>query len=125
MVDFGQVEEADTSIPREISQWNMFIHLSTFLGMLIPLGGLIAPIVMWQMKKDDHPSVARHGKEVLNYIFTMLIAAIVCAILTIIFIGLIGFWIIGIYAIVVPIIAAIKANEGRFYSYPFIIRFMK
>ena len=40
---------------REINQWCMFMHLGLLAGYAVPLGGLVVPIVLWQLKKDASP----------------------------------------------------------------------
>jgi uncharacterized Tic20 family protein len=55
----------------------------------------------------------------------MTIYAINCTKLKLVFIGIILLPIVVIANIVYTIIAAIKANEGVIYEYPFSIRFLK
>ena len=33
--------------------WAILLHLSQFCGFLIPLAGLVVPIVLWQVKKNE------------------------------------------------------------------------
>ncbi len=49
----------------EVNQWNMLIHLSQLVGFFIPLGNVIAPLILWQMKKDEDPRIDQHGCCVL------------------------------------------------------------
>ncbi len=103
----------------------MFCHLAAFAGFIIPFGSLIGPLVVWQMKKDQSAYIDYHGKESLNFQITMAIAFFVSFILMFIIIGF--FLVVGlaIFELVVIIIAAIKANEGVEYQYPFNFRFIK
>ena len=50
----------------------MLIHFSVFAGYAVPIAGLIVPIVLWQLKKNEMPSVDAHGKMVLNFILIFL-----------------------------------------------------
>jgi hypothetical protein len=45
----------------ETRKWAFFIHLSQFAHFVFPLGGIILPIVLWQMKKDELPGIDTHG----------------------------------------------------------------
>lgn len=106
---------------RESRQWGMIAHISSLTGFLIPFGNLIGPLVVWQLKKDM-PFVADQGKEALNFQITVSIAVGVCLLLTLVFIGLLLLPLIGIGALVLAVIAGIKANDGEAYRYPFTIR---
>ncbi|MEQ1904162.1 MAG: DUF4870 domain-containing protein, partial [Pirellulaceae bacterium] len=47
--------------------WAMILHLSVFAGYLVPMAGLLAPILIWQLKKNEMPELDAHGKMVLNF----------------------------------------------------------
>lgn len=124
-------------ISAEERQWAMFAHLSALLGGLLTtgwaasIGCLIGPLVIWLLKRETMPFVDDQAKEALN--FNITIAAIMLALfaLGIVTLG-IGFLIavpimllIGLAALVLVIIAAIKSNDGIAYRYPFAIRLVK
>lgn len=112
------------AVSTEERQWGMFAHLSALAGFLIPFGNLIGPLVIWQLKKDV-PFVADQGKEALNFQITVSIAAIVCIVLMLVIIGGLLLIALGIAALVFVIIAAIKANDGIRYRYPYSFRFIE
>ena len=101
----------------------MLLHLSQFAGYIIWGAGFALPIIMWATNKDKFPEVDEHGRVVFNWMLSAFIYGVICFILTFIFIGILGFLVLGILAIVFPIIGAIKANEGTVWRYPFSIRF--
>jgi len=104
----------------------MFAHLSSFLGYTcIPLANIIAPLIIWQVKKDDMPFASDQGKECLNFQISMLIYVIISGILTLFLIGFAFLVILYVMNIILTIIAAIKANEGVHYRYPMTMRFVK
>ena len=107
----------------KLNEFNMLLHLSQFAGFIIPFAGLILPIVMWATNKDEHPSVDVHGKNVLNWIISTIIYAIVGAILSIIFIGIFVLLALGICSLIFTIIGAVKASKGEVYEYPMSIKF--
>ncbi|MET4568405.1 MULTISPECIES: DUF4870 domain-containing protein [Rhodanobacter] len=106
----------------EERQWAMFAHLSALVGVIIPLGSIIGPLVIWLIKKDTMPFVNDQGKEALNFNITVGIAAIVGWILCFILIGFLLLAVLAIGWLVFVIIATIKANEGTTYRYPFTLR---
>ena len=61
--------------PEDISarQWGLVIHLSVLAGYVLPFAGFIAPVVIWQIKKHDHPLIDAHGKNVANWLLSLLI----------------------------------------------------
>ena len=68
--------------------WGMLAHLTAFSGFLVPLGNVIAPLVVWLVKRDQSEFVADQGKEALNFNISVLLAGVVCGILVWIFIGI-------------------------------------
>jgi uncharacterized Tic20 family protein len=121
----------------EERQWAMFAHLSALVGGLVTsgwagnLGFFIGPLVIWLLKRDTMPFVADQAKEALNFAITVSIAFLALLLLTILSLGVGALltvplmMVIGIAALVLCIIAAIKANEGVAYRYPFALRFVK
>jgi uncharacterized Tic20 family protein len=103
----------------------MFCHLAAFAGFLMPLGNVVGPLVIWLMKKDQYPYVDFHGKEVLNFQLTVLVALLVCWALVFVLIGFLLFPAVGIAAIVLTIIGIVKASHGERYQYPVSIKFIK
>lgn len=109
----------------EARQWGMFAHLSALIGFIIPLGTILGPLIIWQIKKAEFPFVDEQGKEALNFQITVLIAFLACLLLSIVFIGLLLMPVVGIAALVLTIMAGIKANNGENYRYPFTLRLVK
>ena len=103
-------------------QYTMLMHLSQLAGTVIPLAGLAAPIIMWQMKKDQ-PDVDQHGKVIANWIISSFIYAIVSVILVFVIVGIFLLLALVICQIVFTIIGAIKANNGELWQYPLSIKF--
>ena len=95
-------------------------HLSALVGAAV-----IAPLVIYLLKKDTSPFVADQAREALNFHLTMILAFIVAGILTIVLIGVLFLIVLGIGGVVLSIIAAVKANDGERYRYPFTLRLVK
>ena len=109
---------------QETRNWAMLLHLSVFAGYIVPMAGLIAPILIWQLKKEQMPELDAHGKEVTNFMISTFIYGLACFVLTFLLIGIPLFVVLAIASIVLPILGAIKANNGEFYRYPFLIRIL-
>ncbi len=89
------------------------------LGFFIPI---IGPLVIWMVKKDDSAFIDFHGREYFNFLISTAIYNVVSFILTIVLIGILGFIAISIYVLVVTIMGAMKAYEGKYFRIPFTIR---
>jgi uncharacterized Tic20 family protein len=118
-------ENQDNQNEQEARQWAMFLHLSQLAGYVIPLLGLITPIVIWQVKKEQYPVLDEHGKAVVNWIISELIYGAIGFILVFVVIGIPILGVLGILAIIFPIIGGIKANNGEIWHYPLTITFVK
>ena len=105
--------------------WAMLCHLGAFAGFVVPIGHIIAPLVIWLIKKEDSALVEDQGKESLNFQISMTIYGFVAAVLTLIIIGVFLAIGLAIFDIVMVILAALKANRGERYRYPITIRFIK
>ncbi|MEQ1642727.1 MAG: DUF4870 domain-containing protein [Pyrinomonadaceae bacterium] len=109
----------------EEKQMGMFLHLSGLAFALIWPIGVIAPIILWQTQKDKMPALDTHGKMATNWMISCSIYFIVSFVLMFVLIGFLTFFVVWLLAIVFPIIACIKANNGELWSYPLTIKFLK
>lgn len=105
--------------------WGMMLHFSVFASYVIPIAGVIVPIVIWQMKKEEMPIIDAHGKVVLNAIISFLIYGAVAGLLTLVFVGFLLLMVLAALGIIFPIIGGIKANNGEVWPYPLTIQFIK
>jgi uncharacterized Tic20 family protein len=115
-------------LDRDARMWAMFCHLAGVGGLLpiVPvLGSLIAPLIIWQIKKDDFKFVDEHGKEAVNFQISILIYALVAGLLCFVCAGFVLLPAVYILDVVLLVIAAIKANDGQHYRYPLTIRLIK
>ncbi|GIZ13731.1 DUF4870 domain-containing protein [Pseudomonas sp. NCCP-436] len=110
---------------REARQWAMFCHFAAFLGLIVPFGNLLGPLIVWQLKKDLDPFVDAQGKEALNFQISVALATLLCFVLMVVVIGFPLLLLVCLAALVLTIIAGIKANDGQDYRYPFSWRLVK
>lgn len=119
------VTREEPTLAREAKQWAMLTHLAAFAAFLIPFGNIIGPLLVWQLKKDLGPFVENNGKEAVNFQITIAIAALVCIMLLFVVVGALLLPVLGLYWLILTIIAGVKANDGVAYRYPLTIRFIK
>jgi uncharacterized Tic20 family protein len=112
--------------------WNMLCHLSALAGYIIPFGNVLGPLLVWQIKKNEFPSVDVHGKAALNFQLTVLIAVFASGVAAVLLSFVcVGFLLIPVViavalcGLVFAIIAGIKANNGEAYRYPWSLTMIK
>jgi len=105
--------------------WAMLSHFSALCMFIFPFGNILAPLIIWLIKKEEMPFVQDQGKEVLNFQISMTIYLLISGILCFILIGIP--FVIGlvIFNVITTIIAGIKANDGKSYRYPINMRLIK
>ncbi len=106
---------------KRANQWAMFVHFSLFAGIFVPFAGLVLPIVLWQIKKNEYPFVDVHGKIVVNWLISLLIYSV----LSLLTVGIYGLGILGLLGCIFQIVAGIKANQGEVWEYPISIKFVR
>lgn len=105
------------------NRWAMILHLSLLAGHIIPLAGFIAPLVIWQIKKDEFPVIDTHGRIAMNWIISEMIYFVLAIMLFFLLIGIPLMYFLIVLGVAFPIIAAVKANNGEIWRYPGSITF--
>jgi uncharacterized Tic20 family protein len=101
--------------------------LSLVAHLLGIFTGFIGALIIWLVNKDDPQKgfVTDQAKEALNFQITVAIAYIVSTILVVVMIGALLLTLVWIANLVLCILAAVKANNGEAYRYPFTLRLIK
>ena len=99
--------------------WSMLAHLG---GIII---GFIAPLIVMLTKGNESPYIRYHAVEALNFQILIAIGYVISSVLTIVIIGIIGFFVLPIVSIIFSVIAGLAANKGEAYRYPLSIRMVK
>jgi len=106
--------------------WAMAAHLSAFAGFIIPwLGGIVGPLIVWFLKKEEMPAVDTEGKKAINFQISILIYSAAAVLLIFIGIGipiLIG---LAIFDVVMVIIASMKTYSKEEFQYPLSLKLIK
>jgi len=97
--------------------WSMLCHLSALLGV-----GFVLPLVVYLAMRHESEYVATNAREALNFHISVLLYSLCCIPLVFVLIGIPLLFVIAIGALVLAIIATIKASDGRCYRYPLTLR---
>ena len=111
------IDEPKTAPTKDERTMAMLCHLGGIMGFLVPL-------IIWLLKKDQSRFVEDQAKEALNFQITLLIGHFVAGLTICFTLGVVngGLWVVGL---VFGILAAVAANKGEVYRYPFALRLIK
>lgn len=116
------VDQAATSDQRTYA---LLMHLS-LLAAIASVPPVLAPLIMWLIKRDSGRFIDDHGKEAINFQISVLLYAIIAALVGMVTCG-VGFFVLpalAVLAVVGAVMAAMAANRGEYYRYPATIRFI-
>jgi hypothetical protein len=103
--------------PTDEKTWAIAAHLSPFVASIVGLP-FLGPLVIYLVFKDRGPFVRHHSAQALNFQIIVAIGLLISIPLMFILVGFVTAAIIAVGAIVFQIIAAIEANNGKWYRYP-------
>ena len=110
---------------KQDNQLIVITHLSQLITLITGFGSLILPLILWLTQKDKVYQMDTHGKNIINFQLSLIVYFIICVPLILLFgLGLLGFLVLGIVSIILPIVNAIKASRGETPTYPFSISFI-
>lgn len=114
---------------QEEKTWGTFAHIIPLLVTTFTSFGWVAALVIYLVHKDKSRFVAFHALQELYFMVAMWVLAIAGLILFFTVIGIpiaLLLWVVsGFGAIIGPIIAAVKANNGEWWEYPVIGKMAK
>lgn len=125
--------------------YGFLIHISVLLGFIHVVLGFLAPVVLWALNRDKSQMVDQHGRNVLNWIFSLVLYLMLSFFIAFIlgrymhvsmdfsfnilsplsmFRGFSPIPVLMILNILFVIIGAIKASSGKLWRYPLSIKFL-
>ncbi len=117
--EYHQISESDERV------WATFSHLGILAASFIPLGNIALPLVIWLINREKSEYIVEHAKEALNFQITMTIIMILTGLMCLILIGIVLLPIAVLLNLILCVVAAVKANRGEDYEYPFNFRIVK
>lgn len=107
--------------------WATLTHAISAIAMVASAGtlGFIASLVIYLVCKDRGPFVRAHAANAVNVQLTALIGLLVSGVLMLVLVGFVTYAVVVVAAVVIHVIAALRANSGEWYDPPFTIRFVR
>jgi uncharacterized Tic20 family protein len=64
---------------RLVCNWTCILHLSGFALLTgIPFLNIVVPTVLWLLQKEEHPFLAKQGREIINFQITLSLILFLC-----------------------------------------------
>jgi uncharacterized Tic20 family protein len=96
------------------------------VGLLLPLGLVLGPLLVWMLKKNDSAFLNEQGKKAVNFQLTVLVTFFVIAVLSIAIRPLLAVAFMTIIGgLLFAGIAGFNLNKGKDYNYPFSVNIIK
>lgn len=114
--------------PRNTSDNSLAVvmHLLGFAAFVFPtFGNILAPLILWLVKRASSPYLDRVGKEVLNFQISYTIYGVIAGALCFVIIGFLILPVLGLLWIIFMILAAVKTSNGEEFRYPLTIRILQ
>jgi uncharacterized protein len=105
----------------EERNWALASHVGVFVAAWVALG-FLAPLIVMLVKGNESAFVRRHAVESLNFQISLLIYLAISFVLAFVLVGFLLMAVVGVFALVVIILATIRAANGEDYRYPLCIR---
>ncbi len=100
-------------------KWGAIAHFAAFIGLLLPLGLVLGPLLVWALKKNDSAFVERQGKIAINFQLTVLIVTFILAVVGTVIKPLLALaFVTGIAGLIFAGIAGFNVLKGRDSNYP-------
>ncbi|HYG65863.1 MAG TPA: DUF4870 domain-containing protein [Thermoanaerobaculia bacterium] len=126
------------TVSTDDKSWATLCHISSLAGWAVPFGHILAPLVLWLIKRDGRPLVDDQGKEAVNFqiSFTLYMALVLAPAALLVFLqgpprhfSFMPFAILAavfLFAgLALVVIGAVRAYHGEPYRYPFTLRLIR
>jgi uncharacterized Tic20 family protein len=119
------MSEPTGEVSKQAKDMGLLIHAASFAGYVFPLGSVLGPLIVWLMKRDEFEFANQCGKNCLNFKLSLMIYALISAILILVGVGVLLLAGLALLDIICTIMAIVKASDGIAYQYPLSIKFLK
>jgi len=114
-----------TPASKDDNTLGLLCHLLALAGLLVPFGSILGPLILWLVKRGDSPYLDEVGKEVVNFNISWAIYAAVAALSIFVLVGFLLLPLVALAWLILVVVGAINASNGKFHRYPLTIRLIK
>ncbi|MEO7268660.1 MAG: DUF4870 domain-containing protein [Knoellia sp.] len=113
--------------PAQQRQWGMLAHVIPLIAMVLSAGllGFVGSLIIYVLYKDRGDFVRRHAANSLNIQIITGIILLVSIPLMFVLVGFVTFFGAFVFAFILHIIGAMRANEGQPWTPPMTPQFVK
>lgn len=108
----------DYEVTSDDRTWGILVHASALAGLVVPFGNILAPLVIWLVKREESQFVDENGTEVLNFQITWTVLLVVVALTILVGVGVLLLPILGLVWLILVILGTVRASEEEVYDYP-------
>ena len=122
---FSRDRLVDPAVTSDQKTYALLMHLSLIATHFVPFALVLAPLIMWQIKKSESAYIDDQGREVVNFQLSLFLYTLAIIPLAIVTFGLAAFVLVPavyILGIVGMIMGAVAANKGEYFRYPATMR---
>lgn len=118
---------APSITPSEERTWSVVSHVVALAAMICSAGflGFVGSLVVFLLYKDRGPFVRQNAANSLNIQITEFLVILVSIPLMFVLVGFISFGLAFLFAAVLHVVCAVKANNGEWYTPPFTPRWVR
>lgn len=109
---------------REECTWATVAHAGSFVAAWFALG-VLAPLTVMLVRGKESAFVRHHAVESLNFQLNALFWTAVGLVLVIVLVGVAVLAVVGVWYVVLVVLASIRARDGEWYRYPLIVRLIR
>jgi len=115
---------------REERTWGLITHLGGPVCLLLSAGllGFVIPLIVWLAKRDESGFVDHQGREALNFQLTLFALHVLGWMFVLVTFGfgflviLPAFLLLWLAELILGVVAALRAYDGRRFRYPLTVR---
>lgn len=122
--DAAADDALDYDITSDERTWGILVHATAFVGFVFPFGNILAPLIVWVIKKEDSQFVDENGRQAVNFQITWTIFLVIAAASILVLIGLVLLPIVGLAWLILVVLATINASNEEVYEYPLTFEFI-
>lgn len=114
----GEEVASESDVSSDERTWAILVHASAFAGLFVPFGNILAPLVVWLIRREESEFVDANGKQALNFQITWTVIMVLALFSILIGVGLLLVPLVALAWVILVVLATVRASEDEVYDYP-------